>query len=69
MCFGGYCLIDKYIKYMNQIRVEVEKRLIAIVYVHEYLTLISSYKEGDWSKKWWMTFANKNFMNLTLNLL
>ena len=27
------------------------------------------FKEGDWSRKWWMTFVKRDFMNLELTLV
>jgi singapore isolate B (sub-type 7) whole genome shotgun sequence assembly, scaffold_15 len=27
------------------------------------------FKEGDWSRKWWMTFVKRDFMNLELTLI
>ena len=27
------------------------------------------YHEGDWSRKWWMTFLKRDFMNLELTLV
>lgn len=27
------------------------------------------YREGDWSRKWWMTFLKRDFMNLELTLV
>lgn len=43
---------------MDQIRQELSKRLIERVY-----------QDGDWSRKWWMTFVKRNFMNLELTLV
>ena len=42
---------------MDQIRQELSKRLIERVY-----------QDGDWSRKWWMTFVKRSFMNLELTL-
>ena len=27
------------------------------------------FKDGEWSKKWWMTFLKRDFMNLEISLL
>ena len=43
---------------MDQIRQELSKRLIERVY-----------QDGDWSRKWWMTFVKRSFMNLELTLV
>ncbi|KAK8807417.1 hypothetical protein WA158_004176 [Blastocystis sp. Blastoise] len=48
---------DLYISYMNQIREEINNRIPLYIF-----------KDGEWSKKWWMTFSKTNFMNLTLPL-
>ncbi|KAK8790322.1 hypothetical protein WA588_000481, partial [Blastocystis sp. NMH] len=42
-----------YHAYMDQIRIEISRRLVERVF-----------KEGDWSRKWWMTFVKRDFMNL-----
>ncbi|KNB45571.1 hypothetical protein JH06_2431 [Blastocystis sp. subtype 4] len=47
-----------YHAYMDQIRIELSKRLVERVY-----------REGDWSRKWWMTFLKRDFMNLELTLV
>ena len=43
---------------MDQIRAELSQRLVERVF-----------REGEWSKKWWMTFVKRNFMNLELSLV
>ncbi|CBK21912.2 uncharacterized protein [Blastocystis hominis] len=47
-----------YHDYMDQIRVELSRRLVDRVF-----------KDGEWSKKWWMTFLKRDFMNLEISLL
>lgn len=43
---------------MDQIRQELSQRLVERVY-----------RDGDWSRKWWMTFVKRSFMNLELTLV
>ena len=43
---------------MDQMRAELSQRLVERVY-----------RDGEWSKKWWMTFSKRNFMNLELTLV
>lgn len=52
------CSLEHYHNYMDQIRGELSQRLVERVF-----------REGEWSKKWWMTFVKRNFMNLELSLV
>lgn len=43
---------------MEQIRIELSQRLVERVY-----------RDGEWSRKWWMTFVKRDFMNMELTLI